>query len=122
MEYIYEHWGGAPVKRVRPDGTEYVVAWCVHCGAPNNSFTTLNCIRRIKPSPAPGPRRWVYMDFDAINRKFVALDEQARGYCKNRDPDFVAREMPADYRCWCYTLAEDSGGGSYPCPTKEDAT
>lgn len=28
MRYIREHQMSAPVKRFRPDGTEYVVAWC----------------------------------------------------------------------------------------------
>lgn len=119
MALVKEHQMGAPVRRFRPDGTEYVVAWCVHCGSPNNSFSTLTCLPRPKPAPEPKRREWACEDFDAINRKFVALEEQARRYCRNKDPAFAARGMPGTYRCWCYTLAEDSGGGSYPCPTKE---
>ncbi|HEV2099312.1 MAG TPA: hypothetical protein VGR45_10345 [Stellaceae bacterium] len=120
QEYVRVHEPGASVKRFRPDGTEYAVTWCVHCGSPNNSFDSLTCLPRPKAAPEPKPRQWTYMDFDVINRKFVALQEQARRYCKTRDPDFANRGMPADYRCWCYVLLEDYGGGCYSCPPKEE--
>lgn len=113
------HEPGASVRRFRPSGEEYTVAWCVHCGAPSNSFESTTCINRPKNvAPEPKARQFAYMDFDAINRKFVALQEQARRYCRNRDPN--AGPRPAGYRCWCYVLLEDCGGGCYQCPPKED--
>jgi hypothetical protein len=52
-------------------------------------------------------------DFDVIAVRLRALDEKARGYCKNRDPEKL--KLPADHRCWCYVLG-DASGGPYACP------